>query len=174
MIWTRSSWRQTVCVVKQLLDPGSAVGEMIMKPTKFGDLKLASSKVIRNWFSKIESSKINGGWRIIRISILWVLIFDLIQNFELRCKVQTGGSLTPCSFYRVWFGHVWFKVSCLKTCRFATLCDTVCLNKNIQILQNHISIFPTNVTGGNFGLVLQNQSGHPTKLRPETAHRFTV
>ena len=33
-------------MVKQLLDPGSAEGEMIMKPTKVGDLKLASAKVV--------------------------------------------------------------------------------------------------------------------------------
>ena len=33
-------------MVKQLLDPGSVVGEMIMKPTNLGDLKLASAKVV--------------------------------------------------------------------------------------------------------------------------------
>ena len=36
----------SLCGKKQLLDPGSAVGEMIVKPTKVGDLKLASSKVV--------------------------------------------------------------------------------------------------------------------------------
>ena len=93
---------------------------------------------IRNLFSKIESSKINCDWRIIRISILWVLIFDLMQNFELWCKIQTVGSPTPGPARFIVFDlvHVWFKVSCLKTCRLATFCDTVCLSKNIQDIQD--------------------------------------